>query len=93
MDESKSIQAKDWEEVKNFANQIIDTVGISANGNRAGIASFSDEARIRITCKAHDNTKDFVKAINGLEQKGTYTNMEDGLIKGMLICQWSLIRF
>eukprot|EP00111_Clytia_hemisphaerica_P017159 TCONS_00050815-protein len=82
LDESKSIQPDDWKAVKNFASEIIQTVGISAAGNRAGIASFSDEARIRITCKEHDNTKDFEKAIEGLNQTGDYTNMEDGLIKG-----------
>ena len=83
LDESKSITSDDWKDVKKFASEIVQKVGLSSYGNRAGIASFSDRARIRITCKQHNNTKDFTKAIDGFERHGTYTNMEDGLIKGI----------
>jgi von Willebrand factor type A domain. len=82
LDESSSILKENWKEVKNFAMELVSKAGISEHGNRAAVVSFAGTARNRIKCDTHRNTEDFLDEIKNLHQKGRYTNMEDGLVKG-----------
>lgn len=82
LDESSSIDAHEWKSVKAFAKKIVSSVGVSQNGNRAGVASFANDGRVRIECDDHSDTHSFLKYIDGLTQKGMWTNIEDGLRKG-----------
>jgi len=70
LDESESIDGDDWETVKTFSKRLIKAVGVSKFGNRAGVASFAADARIRIKCDQHSTTESFVNAIDALDQKG-----------------------
>ena len=83
LDESDSIDEQEWIDVKKFAKEIVKKVGISANGNRGAVVSFSDEAEARIRCNNHTDTNAFAHDIEKLERRGEFTNIEDGLIKGI----------
>ena len=82
LDESDSIGDSDWRIVLEFAEQIVRKVGISANGNRAAVASFSRHGRSRIKCNEYTSTNSLANAILKLDKVDEYTNLEDGLIKG-----------
>ena len=82
LDESQSITIKEWGLVKEFTQNIVKKVGISPDGNRAAVASFSDKGRFRVHCSPYKTTTTLLMEIEALTQQGEYTNLEDGLIKG-----------
>lgn len=63
----------------------MEKVGVSPDGNRAAVTSFSESGRYRIHCSFEKNQKTFLEEIRHLDQKGEYTNMEDGLAKGKIV--------
>jgi von Willebrand factor type A domain. len=69
LDESETINNDNWKIVKTFSKKIVEAVGVSQTGNRAGVASFAKAARIRINCDEHLTTKSLVDAIDSLDRK------------------------
>ena len=70
LDESETINDHQWKAVKTFSKNLVEAVGISATENRAGVATFSDYGRVRISCNDHSTTESLVGAINNLTRKG-----------------------
>ena len=70
LDESETINDDNWKIVKTFSKKLVTAIGVSKSGNRAGVASFAKDARIRINCNEYSTTESLVNAIDSLDRNG-----------------------
>ncbi|KAK5873116.1 hypothetical protein PBY51_013758 [Eleginops maclovinus] len=77
IDGSKSVRPQNFELVKKFVNQVVDTLDISAHGTRVGLVQYSSRVRTEFPLNMY-NTADEIKAavmkVDYME-KGTMTGL------------------
>ena len=82
LDVSGTITEENFENTKQFVNTVQAKIGIHSR-NKAAVTTFGNYAHRDITCKDHDNTKDFLHAVKSLQRRPKeFTNTRDGLEKG-----------
>uniref|UniRef100_A0A8C8M049 VWFA domain-containing protein n=1 Tax=Oncorhynchus tshawytscha TaxID=74940 RepID=A0A8C8M049_ONCTS len=77
IDGSKSVRPQNFELVKQFVNQVVDSLDVSAHGTRVGLVQYSSHVRTEFALKMYEKTDDIKKAVMNVEymEKGTMTGL------------------
>ena len=78
VDSSGSLR-KDYDKEKEFVKIIAENLGISTNGSRAGVITFSWQTEHSIKLKDHETTQGFQEAVNRLPLFGHTTRIDKAL--------------
>ena len=78
MDSSGSL-AEEYDKEKNFIKALASTFGISKNGSRASVITFSEFSEHSIKLNDHDNIHTFNKAVEEIPLMGSITRIDDAL--------------
>eukprot|EP00063_Salmo_salar_P012257 XP_013987092.1 PREDICTED: matrilin-4-like isoform X1 [Salmo salar] len=73
IDGSKSVRPQNFELVKQFVNQVVDSLDVSAHGTRVGLVQYSSHVRTEFALKMYEKADDIKKAVLNVEymEKGT----------------------
>ncbi|XP_045079050.1 matrilin-4 isoform X7 [Coregonus clupeaformis] len=77
IDGSKSVRPQNFELVKQFVNQVVDSLDVSAHGTRVGLVQYSSRVRTEFALKMYQKADDIKKAVMNVEymEKGTMTGL------------------
>ncbi|XP_043946016.1 matrilin-4 [Protopterus annectens] len=77
IDGSKSVRPENFELVKQFVNQIIDSLDVSLHGTHVGLVQYSSRVRTEFPLKAYHTVADIKKAVSQVQymEKGTMTGL------------------
>ncbi|XP_067856337.1 matrilin-4 isoform X2 [Heptranchias perlo] len=77
IDGSKSVRPENFELVKQFVNNIVDSLDISAQGTRVGLVQYSSRVRTEFPLGEHTSPAALKEAVNRVEymEKGTMTGL------------------
>ncbi|CDQ71985.1 unnamed protein product [Oncorhynchus mykiss] len=77
IDGSKSVRPQNFELVKQFVNQVVDSLDVSAHGTRVGLVQYSSHVRTEFALKMYEKADDIKKAVMNVEymEKGTMTGL------------------
>ncbi|XP_070966440.1 matrilin-4-like isoform X2 [Oncorhynchus clarkii lewisi] len=77
IDGSKSMRPQNFELVKQFVNQVVDSLDVSAHGTRVGLVQYSSHVRTEFALKMYEKADDIMKAVMNVEymEKGTMTGL------------------
>ncbi|XP_024057763.1 matrilin-4 [Terrapene carolina triunguis] len=77
IDGSKSVRPQNFEVVKQFVNQIVDFLDVSAHGTRVGLVQYSSRVRTEFPLNQYKTAEDIKKAVLKVEymEKGTMTGL------------------
>nr|XP_023839371.1 matrilin-4 [Salvelinus alpinus] len=77
IDGSKSVRPQNFELVKQFVNQVVDSLDVSAHGTRVGVVQYSSHVRTEFALKMYEKADDIKKAVMNVEymEKGTMTGL------------------
>lgn len=83
LDVSGTISVNQFSFAKTFVKNVMDSVPLSSNGNKAGISYFGNEGHKHTYCDDHSTSASFTSAVDTVPQlTGQLTNTEDGMRKG-----------
>uniref|UniRef100_A0A3P9A2Y5 Matrilin 4 n=1 Tax=Esox lucius TaxID=8010 RepID=A0A3P9A2Y5_ESOLU len=77
IDGSKSVRPQNFELVKQFVNQVVDSLDVSADGTRVGLVQYSSRVRTEFSLNTHQTADDIKKAVMNVSymEKGTMTGL------------------
>ncbi|XP_051788957.1 matrilin-4 [Erpetoichthys calabaricus] len=77
IDGSKSVRPQNFELVKQFVNQIVDSLDVSAHGTRIGLVQYSSRVRTEFPLNQYQTPEDIKNAVLKVEymEKGTMTGL------------------
>ncbi|XP_066558151.1 matrilin-4 [Amia ocellicauda] len=77
IDGSKSVRPQNFELVKQFVNQVVDTLDVSANGTRVGLVQYSSRVRTEFTLNQYHSADAIKAAVLKVDymEKGTMTGL------------------
>ncbi|XP_045079915.1 matrilin-4-like isoform X2 [Coregonus clupeaformis] len=77
IDGSKSVRPQNFELVKQFVNQVVDSLDVSAHGTRVGLVQYSSRVRTEFALNMYQTADDIKKAVMNVEymEKGTMTGL------------------
>ncbi|XP_021424040.2 matrilin-4 isoform X3 [Oncorhynchus mykiss] len=77
IDGSKSVRPQNFELVKQFVNQVVDSLDVSAHGTRVGLVQYSSHVRTEFALKMYEKADNIKKAVMNVEymEKGTMTGL------------------
>ena len=81
LDESGSVGPSNFEEVKTFAHDFVDTLTVGPEDTQVGVITYSTEARIRFYLNTYQNKHDTLQAIENVPYQAGWTNTADGICK------------
>ncbi|XP_057316721.1 uncharacterized protein LOC130657728 [Hydractinia symbiolongicarpus] len=83
LDVSGTISVNQFSFAKTFVKNVMESVPLSSNGNKAGISYFGNEGHKHTYCDDHSTSALFTSAVDTVPQlTGQLTNTEDGMRKG-----------
>uniref|UniRef100_A0A7N9AV42 Matrilin 4 n=1 Tax=Mastacembelus armatus TaxID=205130 RepID=A0A7N9AV42_9TELE len=74
IDGSKSVRPQNFELVKKFVNQVVDSLDVSAHGTRVGLVQYSSRVRTEFPLNMY-HSADEIKAAVAYMEKGTMTGL------------------
>ncbi|XP_023655294.1 matrilin-4 [Paramormyrops kingsleyae] len=77
IDGSKSVRPQNFELVKQFVNQVVDSLDVSSHGTRIGLVQYSSRVRTEFTLNSFAKAQDIKDAVRKVEymEKGTMTGL------------------
>uniref|UniRef100_A0A3P9M1H1 Matrilin 4 n=1 Tax=Oryzias latipes TaxID=8090 RepID=A0A3P9M1H1_ORYLA len=77
IDGSKSVRPQNFELVKKFVNQVVDSLDVSARGTRVGLVQYSSRVRTEFPLNMYHTAEDIKAAVMKVEymEKGTMTGL------------------
>ncbi|KAJ8412139.1 hypothetical protein AAFF_G00144060 [Aldrovandia affinis] len=77
IDGSKSVRPQNFELVKQFVNQVVDSLDVSAHGTRIGLVQYSSRVRTEFPLSLYQSAEDIKTAVMKVEymEKGTMTGL------------------
>ena len=77
IDGSKSVRPQNFKLVKQFVNQVVDSLDVSAHGTRVGLVQYSSRVRTEFSLNMYQTAVDIKKAVMNVEymEKGTMTGL------------------
>ncbi|KAL4661090.1 matrilin-4, partial [Arapaima gigas] len=77
IDGSKSVRPQNFELIKKFVNQIVDSLDVSAHGTRVGFVQYSSRIRTEFPLGRYQTAEDIKNAVMKVEymEKGTMTGL------------------
>ncbi|XP_041112857.1 matrilin-4-like isoform X2 [Polyodon spathula] len=77
IDGSKSVRPQNFELVKKFVNQVVDSLDVSASGTRVGLVQYSSRVRTEFPLSQYQSAEDIKAAVLGVHymEKGTMTGL------------------
>ncbi|KAJ8358583.1 hypothetical protein SKAU_G00151080, partial [Synaphobranchus kaupii] len=77
IDGSKSVRPQNFELVKQFVNQVVDSLDVSAHGTRVGLVQYSSRVRTEFPLSLYQSAEDIKNAVMKVEymEKGTMTGL------------------
>ncbi|XP_028854825.1 matrilin-4 isoform X2 [Denticeps clupeoides] len=77
IDGSKSVRPQNFELVKQFVNQVVDSLDVSGHGTRIGLVQYSSRVRTEFPLNKYQNAEDIKNAVLKVEymEKGTMTGL------------------
>ncbi|XP_057701791.1 matrilin-4 isoform X2 [Corythoichthys intestinalis] len=77
IDGSKSVRPRNFQLVKKFVNEVVDTLDVSEHGTRVGLVQYSSRVRTEFTLDRYHNADDVKAAVMKMEymEKGTMTGL------------------
>nr|XP_021332536.1 matrilin-4 isoform X14 [Danio rerio] len=77
IDGSKSVRPQNFELVKQFVNQVVDQLDVSAKGTRVGLVQYSSRVRTEFPLSMYHSKDEIKKAVMNVEymEKGTMTGL------------------
>ncbi|XP_069035605.1 matrilin-4 isoform X2 [Lepisosteus oculatus] len=77
IDGSKSVRPQNFELVKQFVNQVVDSLDVSAHGTRVGLVQYSSRVRTEFPLSQYKSAEDIKNAVLKVEymEKGTMTGL------------------
>uniref|UniRef100_A0A3B3H6V0 Matrilin 4 n=1 Tax=Oryzias latipes TaxID=8090 RepID=A0A3B3H6V0_ORYLA len=77
IDGSKSVRPQNFELVKKFVNQVVDSLDVSAHGTRVGLVQYSSRVRTEFPLNMYHTAEDIKAAVMKVEymEKGTMTGL------------------
>uniref|UniRef100_A0A8C9VS80 Matrilin 4 n=1 Tax=Scleropages formosus TaxID=113540 RepID=A0A8C9VS80_SCLFO len=77
IDGSKSVRPQNFELVKKFVNQVVDSLDVSAHGTRVGLVQYSSRVRTEFPLSRYQAAEDIKNAVMKVEymEKGTMTGL------------------
>ncbi|XP_054639556.1 matrilin-4 isoform X2 [Dunckerocampus dactyliophorus] len=77
IDGSKSVRPQNFELVKKFVNQVVDTLDVSAHGTRVGLVQYSSRVRTEFPLNMYHTADEIKAAVMKIEymEKGTMTGL------------------
>uniref|UniRef100_A0A8C6LB49 Matrilin 4 n=1 Tax=Nothobranchius furzeri TaxID=105023 RepID=A0A8C6LB49_NOTFU len=77
IDGSKSVRPQNFELVKKFVNQVVDTLDLSAHGTRVGLVQYSSRVRTEFPLNKYHTAEEIKAAVMKVEymEKGTMTGL------------------
>ncbi|KAK6471650.1 matrilin-4-like [Huso huso] len=77
IDGSKSVRPQNFELVKQFVNQVVDSLDVSASGTRVGLVQYSSRVRTEFPLSQYQSAEDIKAAVLGVQymEKGTMTGL------------------
>ncbi|XP_064161259.1 matrilin-4 isoform X2 [Anguilla rostrata] len=77
IDGSKSVRPQNFELVKQFVNQVVDSLDVSAHGTRVGLVQYSSRVRTEFPLSRYQSAEDIKSAVLKVEymEKGTMTGL------------------
>ncbi|XP_061899329.1 matrilin-4-like isoform X1 [Entelurus aequoreus] len=77
IDGSKSVRPQNFELVKKFVNQVVDTLDVSAHGTRVGLIQYSSRVRTEFPLNMYHTADEIKAAVMKVEymEKGTMTGL------------------
>ncbi|KAM4587125.1 matrilin-4 isoform 4-T4 [Odontesthes bonariensis] len=77
IDGSKSVRPQNFELVKKFVNQVVDSLDVSAHGTRVGLVQYSSRVRTEFPLNMYHTAEEIKAAVMKVEymEKGTMTGL------------------
>ncbi|XP_059925715.1 matrilin-4 isoform X3 [Gadus macrocephalus] len=77
IDGSKSVRPQNFELVKKFVNQVVDSLDVSAQGTRVGLVQYSSRVRTEFPLNMYHTAEDIKAAVMKVDymEKGTMTGL------------------
>ncbi|KAM4740345.1 matrilin-4 isoform 4-T5 [Anableps anableps] len=77
IDGSKSVRPQNFELVKKFVNQVVDSLDVSAHGTRVGLVQYSSRVRTEFPLSMYHTAEDIKAAVMKVDymEKGTMTGL------------------
>ncbi|KAM6981018.1 matrilin-4 [Aplochiton taeniatus] len=77
IDGSKSVRPQNFELVKQFVNQVVDSLDVSAQGTRVGLVQYSSRVRTEFPLSMYNTAQDIKAAVMKVDymEKGTMTGL------------------
>ncbi|KAM8914792.1 matrilin-4 isoform 2-T3 [Spinachia spinachia] len=77
IDGSKSVRPQNFELVKKFVNQVVDSLDVSAQGTRVGLVQYSSRVRTEFPLNRHHTADEIKAAVMKVDymEKGTMTGL------------------
>ncbi|XP_072237652.1 matrilin-4 isoform X3 [Leuresthes tenuis] len=77
IDGSKSVRPQNFELVKKFVNQVVDSLDVSAHGTRVGLVQYSSRVRTEFPLNKYHTAEEIKAAVMKVEymEKGTMTGL------------------
>uniref|UniRef100_A0A669BZ52 Matrilin 4 n=1 Tax=Oreochromis niloticus TaxID=8128 RepID=A0A669BZ52_ORENI len=77
IDGSKSVRPQNFELVKKFVNQVVDSLDVSAHGTRVGLVQYSSRVRTEFSLNMYHTADEIKAAVMKVEymEKGTMTGL------------------
>ncbi|XP_007569702.1 matrilin-4 isoform X23 [Poecilia formosa] len=77
IDGSKSVRPQNFELVKKFVNQVVDSLDVSAHGTRVGLVQYSSRVRTEFPLNMYHTAEDIKAAVMKVDymEKGTMTGL------------------
>nr|XP_046241031.1 matrilin-4 isoform X2 [Scatophagus argus] len=77
IDGSKSVRPQNFELVKKFVNQVVDSLDVSAHGTRVGLVQYSSRVRTEFPLNMYHTAEEIKAAVMKIEymEKGTMTGL------------------
>lgn len=77
IDGSKSVRPQNFELVKQFVNQVVDSLDVSAKGTRIGLVQYSSRVRTEFPLNMYQTADEIKNAVMNVQymEKGTMTGL------------------
>ena len=83
LDESGSVNSKDWKNIGKFTKVIAKAASIQKDVGRASVVTFDDTSRLKIRFDTYQNHDAFARAVDNLNQRRGRTNIIGALNRGL----------
>ena len=80
LDASGSIGGQNFESVREYVLQYVDSLTIGPNDNRVGVITFSGSARLEFGLGAYNNRASLKQAVRNIHYTGGSTNIPTALV-------------